>query len=143
VSNVEEILAKLRPKQRRFVLAYTGEAAGNATESARIAGYKGKGSTHRVVGHENLAKPNIRAAIEFITRPVIQSAIASNEELYQFWTDTMRDKKERASDRLKASELLGKTRALFSDRTIHEGSAEKPIHVWRSNGRGPGPEGVE
>lgn len=31
---------KITAKQRRFVQAYTGKAQGNATEAARIAGYK-------------------------------------------------------------------------------------------------------
>jgi hypothetical protein len=35
----DSLLAALPPKRRRFVLAYIGEAARNATEAARIAGY--------------------------------------------------------------------------------------------------------
>lgn len=51
---------KLTVKQRRFVDAYLGEANGNASEAARIAGY----SLPRQSGSENLSKPDIRAAIE-------------------------------------------------------------------------------
>ncbi len=49
--------------QRRFINEYflTG---GNATESARLAGYKGKDQTLGVVGHENLRKPKIREVID-------------------------------------------------------------------------------
>lgn len=49
---------------RTFCLAYVGEANGNATEAARIAGYKGSDLVLRGIGHENLTKPNITAFIE-------------------------------------------------------------------------------
>lgn len=56
---------KLTFKQRRFCLAYIGEASGNGAESARLAGYKGNDLTLRVVAHENLMKPYVA---EFIRR---------------------------------------------------------------------------
>lgn len=56
--------AKLTAKQRRFVEAYTGSAFGNATESARRAGYGGSDATVRAIASENLTKPNIKAAIK-------------------------------------------------------------------------------
>ena len=42
------------------MIAYLGEARGNATEAARIAGY----ATPAEQGYENLRKPQIRAAID-------------------------------------------------------------------------------
>jgi phage terminase small subunit len=51
---------KLTLKQRDFVEAYIGAARGNASEAARIAGYKAPGQQ----GYENLKKPEIRAEIE-------------------------------------------------------------------------------
>lgn len=53
----------LRLKQEAFVAAYIGEANGNATEAARIAGYKGNAKTLGVVGVQNLANPSIGARI--------------------------------------------------------------------------------
>lgn len=50
-------------KQQKFVDAYIGPAAGNATEAARLAGYKGSDTAMRVTGHDNLAKPNIALQI--------------------------------------------------------------------------------
>lgn len=55
--------SKLTPKQQAFVDAYTGAARGNATEAARMAGYKGNATTLAAVGAENLRKPQIQAAI--------------------------------------------------------------------------------
>jgi phage terminase small subunit len=53
-------MAKLSAKQQVFIAAYIGEAKGNATAAARIAGYK----QPRVQGSENLTKPAIREAID-------------------------------------------------------------------------------
>ena len=53
---------KLTPKQQRFVSEYL--KTGNATEAAKAAGYKGNNNTLRVVGAENLTKPNVIEAIE-------------------------------------------------------------------------------
>ena len=51
---------KLTPKQERFVQEYLIDL--NAAQAAIRAGYSAK--TARVIGHENLKKPDIAAAIE-------------------------------------------------------------------------------
>src|SRR5260370_35393099 len=51
---------KLTPKQARFVQEYLSEL--NGAQAAIRAGYSAK--TARVIGHENLTKPEIAAAIE-------------------------------------------------------------------------------
>jgi phage terminase small subunit len=51
---------KLKYKERLFVSYYLGEANGNASEAARLAGY----SSPPVLGHRLLKKVHIRAAIE-------------------------------------------------------------------------------
>ena len=51
---------KLKPKQARFVQEYLIDL--NAAQAAIRAGYSAK--TARVIGHENLTKPDIAAAIE-------------------------------------------------------------------------------
>lgn len=72
---------KLSLKQQKFCLAYCGEANGNATESARIAGYKGNDGTLRNCASVNLTKSNIvtriaqlRAKAEIIASDKILSA---------------------------------------------------------------------
>lgn len=61
---VEPMAAGLSPKQQAFIAAYIGPARLNATEAARIAGYQGSANTLKSVGSENLAKPDIKAAID-------------------------------------------------------------------------------
>ena len=74
---------KLTEKQRRFVEAYMGQAVGNATEAARLAGYKGNRITLESTGRENLGKPRIREAIN--ERAEADPAVATRKERQQFW----------------------------------------------------------
>lgn len=66
----------LTTKQKRFVDEYVGGANGNATQAAKRAGYSEK--TARSVGHENLTKPDIQAAI---TERLDQLAMPAGEVL--------------------------------------------------------------
>ncbi len=53
---------ELTDKQDRFISSYI--VCWNATQAAREAGYKATSGSLRVIGHENLTKPNIKAEIE-------------------------------------------------------------------------------
>lgn len=53
---------RLTNKQRAFISHYL--ICLNATEAARLAGYKGNYATLRSIGSENLTKPNIKAEID-------------------------------------------------------------------------------
>jgi len=68
----------LTDKQQAFIDAYLGCL--NATEAARQAGYQGSDGTLGVVGHENLRKPKIRAAIDARLQEYTMHA---NEVLYR------------------------------------------------------------
>lgn len=65
----------LSAKQATFVSAYIGEAKGNATEAARIAGYKHPGQQ----GHDLLKKLEIKAAIDEHMAEVKRQGIALRE----------------------------------------------------------------
>lgn len=64
-------MAKLTDKQHEFVAAYLGKAARNATEAARIAGYKHPNKD----GPANLVKHGIAEAIAAWREEVKQEAI--------------------------------------------------------------------
>lgn len=55
-------MAALTAKQKAFIAYYI--ETWNATESAKLAGYKGNYATLRSIGSENLTKPNIHAEIQ-------------------------------------------------------------------------------
>lgn len=61
-------------KQRLFVEAYLGEANGNASEAARLAGY----AEHKVTGSRLLTNANIRALVQ---KRVSQAAMSADEVL--------------------------------------------------------------
>jgi hypothetical protein len=54
----------LTHKQREFVKAYVGPAAGNASRAAEMAGYRSDNrESLRVTASENLTKPNVQRAV--------------------------------------------------------------------------------
>lgn len=110
VSNME--YEKLTPKQKAFIDYY--KAGNNATESARLAGYKAS-NEHSLanIGSENLAKLG-----EFIKAGEDQlkdERIATIEEVNKFWTEVMNDSEETTKNRLKASELRARCAGAFID----------------------------
>lgn len=77
---------KLTEKQKRFIDYYI--ETGNATESARRAGYSPK--TAEAIGLENLGKPRIKAAIDARLKALEDKRIAKADEVMQFLTSTLR-----------------------------------------------------
>lgn len=131
----------LTPKQQRFVDAYTG----NGTAAARAAGYKGTDATLAQVASENLKKPEVLEAIQARNqvpaqvREAVATAgrILSRAERQEFWTSVMMDTGAELKDRLKASELLGKSEADFVERLQHEGKLTLEQLVLASQGKKP------
>lgn len=118
-------MAKLTDKQKTFIDAYLGEAKMNATQAARIAGYK----QPHVQGAQNLAKlsDHIQQAME----AKHDDAIMKQDEILEFFTSVARgEEKEQVmasngkvqelpvsmKDRVKAAELMGKAYAMFTDK---------------------------
>lgn len=109
---------KLTPKQSLFVAEYI--KTGNATESARRAGYAGNDLTLKQVGSENLAKPYIAQAIE-------KANIKRDNRLEleaDFELKKTLEVLERTMDdntALRAIELMGKLRGKFIQKIEVEG----------------------
>lgn len=114
---------KINERQKRFIDNYI--KTGNATESARLAGYNKK--TASVIGYENLRKPNISREIERRLKELETERTADLKETLEFATAVMRGQvvevvivgKERIEvppstrDRLKAAEYLLKVHGAF------------------------------
>ena len=116
---------KLTVKQQKFVDAYDG----NGVQAARQAGYKGSDNTLAVVAIENLRKPNVVKAIEEREKKPTIKRILSREERQALWTSIAQGELEddpdtaiSIKDRLKASELLGKSQADFTEKIQQDGS---------------------
>ena len=97
-----------------------GEAEGNATRAAELAGYQGDENTLASIGSENLKKPKIRGAIR--DRVSTDPLVADRRERQAFWTAVMRGEKGDPStkDRLTAAKMLGKSQGDFVERHEHD-----------------------
>ena len=108
-------LDALSVRQRRFV---EGVASGLSDVDAYVAaGYKARGGTARSGASTLRTKANIRSALAEIQST--SADIADRAERQQFWSQTMRDPNQCIRARLKASELLGKAGADFTERHLH------------------------
>ena len=88
-----------------------GEARGNATSAARLAGYK----QPQMQGSRLMKKMRFRLAISSLVE--ICPAAASRHDLQDFWTTVMYDPRVNINSRLKASELLAKSQGFSTAHT--------------------------
>lgn len=123
----------LTSKQRRFVAAYEG----NGTAAAREAGYKGEAGTLAVTAYHLLRNPKVRDAILKREEGTLAKLVMTREERQELWSEIAADPSLEPRDRLKASELLGKSQADFTERLevkgeltlvdlVRESMAKKP-----------------
>jgi phage terminase small subunit len=101
----------LTEKQRRFCEAYSANG-GNAMRAATEAGY----ARPKQEGSRMLENAGIRTALELLRQETTNTAIATREERQSFWTSVIRDGDEDMRNRLKASELLGRSQTDFVER---------------------------
>ncbi len=111
----------LTEKQKRFIDYYIETA--NATTACQMAGYKGKNLNR--LGSQNLSKLGkfIKAKLD----EKANSRIASQNEVLEYFTEIMRNKKEDTNDRNKCAELLGKRYGMFKEKVEFE--QDKPFKI--------------
>ena len=88
----------MNQRQRAFCEAYL--KCGNAAEAAIKAGYSPKSA--RSIGQRLLTFADIREYLAQRNAQIIAENTATLEEIYSFWTFTMRDQASKPADRLKA-----------------------------------------
>lgn len=111
---------KLTLKQQKFIDFYI--ETGNATESARLAGYKAK--TDKAMG--NIGSENLEKLGIFIAKKMSEKQkerIASQDEVLEYLTKVMRGEEKDSfgldaslQDRTKCAELLGKRYGTFKEK---------------------------
>lgn len=107
----------LTSKQQRFVHAYLSNG-GNGRAAAAEAGYKGSDQTLRSVASENLAKPNIRAAIDRAWKHGAEDAAVTASKVLRD-IERVRAKAEeegRFHAALRASQMQGNYIGMFKPR---------------------------
>ena len=114
---------RLTQKQQAFVAAYDG----NGVESAKAAGYKGGYQTLGVTACRLLKDDRITRAIQAREQKSIQPAILNRRQRQEFWSGIMLDEDASLRDRLRASELLGRSEGDFLERheVNHTGIGER------------------
>ena len=104
-------------KKAKFIKAYNGNAEETARKLKMSVGY----------ARNLMMKSDVLKAIKARETKKEQPLIWDREQRQIFWTN-MAQNAERDSDRLKASELLGKSNCDFSEKLVHEGG-DKPVKV--------------
>ena len=112
----------LTERQRKFCEAYAANG-GNGTDAAIAAGYK----RPDVEASRTLRIVKVVEALEFLRQDTTSKAIATRSERQSFWSSVMRSNEQMMKDRLKASELLGKSQVDFIDRKEVTGANGEPL----------------
>ena len=112
---------KLTDKQLLWIDEYI--KTNDYTTATVKAGYNAK--YPRAIGYENSIrfKEIIEARRKELNEKITNKNIAELEEIQEFWTEMFKDASTKDSDRLKASELLAKSKGGFIEK--HEIKAVK------------------
>lgn len=102
----------LSVQRQKFCEYYV--ASGNATESAIKAGYSPRSAMQN--SSRLLRNAEIQEYIRKLNEEARSNRIMTMLEVQEFWSETIRDDKNRIADRLKASELLARAKGLFLDK---------------------------
>ena len=124
----------LTVKQDRFVKEYV-KNGGNGSKAARDAGYSSTPGVAGAIGHENLQKPEIKGAINEIALKALTAAELTDDHITAaLMRECGLDGKGGPSDqqqggRVRAVEILAKTRAMLTEKTIVETKALSSLEL--------------
>jgi len=114
-------------KQHRFIKAYV-QNGGNATQAA-LEAYDTTYDTARVIGCENLTKPNIKRVIDCLMEAVELSTKDSLRAIKDAFSATDKNDYPDHRMRLKAAVMLLKLRGAYPrDRQTHQHQPQQHIH---------------
>lgn len=118
VNNVKpyKIGDKLTKKQEIWIEEYL--KCDNYTTASKRAGYSGSNDNLRCVGYQNAIKFKdiINQRRKEQGQMLKSNTIAELEDIFEFWTDIIKDDSRRITDRIKASELLAKAKGAFVEK---------------------------
>lgn len=108
----------LSERERRFVDAYMGPAAGNGTEAARQAGYKGSPKVLGIQSVRLLGKASVQAAVMERRQALDSQSIADAKERREVLTVILRSSETDPNARIRAIDVANKMDALYVERQL-------------------------
>lgn len=107
---------KLTPKQERWIKEYL--ICNDYTTASRNAGYSGSNNNLRAIGYQNSLKFKelLDERRQELSKEIKKETVATLEEIQEFWTSVFKDEDNKQQDRLKASELLAKSKGGFIEK---------------------------
>ena len=114
---VKQKSKSLTDKQRRYLNCYDGDIK----RSAKVAGISYQYARDL---HTRTHYLDFQEALKNRTDEIISGLIMTRQERQEFWTSIALGKEEdgiKMSDRIRASELLGKSEADFTENVNHKG----------------------
>lgn len=118
-------MSDLTAKQKQFCIEYLKDF--NLTQAAIRAGYSE--DTAGSIGSENLKKPEIKEYVQKLADEITGNDTKIIIENVRFWQETRDNPECSYTDRLKASDLLGKYKAMFTDKLEHTGGINIKVEV--------------
>lgn len=105
---------KIKPQLKLVALNYVGKCCGNAERSVIEAGYSKKyarGNAYKLV-----ARDDVQKYIQYLrdNKQNMRDIMELND-LQEFWSNVIKNENVKMRERLRASELLGKSLGAFSD----------------------------
>ena len=119
---------KLTQKQELFAMFYV-ETGGNATQAYKNAYGDVTQQTAEVNGSRMLKNAKVNNHIQEMLQNLRDENSADAKEVMDFLTAVMRGEIEATQGQLKASELLGKSFRMFTDRVEVDGSIDIEINL--------------
>ncbi|MBF0260067.1 MAG: terminase small subunit [Desulfamplus sp.] len=117
----------LSKRQLKFIDLYDG----NAEQTAIKAGYSVKYAKR--AGIRNLKNDTLRHLLEEKRQAEIKPEVMNRIQRQVFWSDIIRDESLSIRDRLRASELLGRSEGDFLERMDLSGETTTKIKITRLN----------
>lgn len=116
ITKIYNVNDKLSKKQMLWIDEYI--KTDDLTTASRNAGYKSSARGLKSIGYQNSVK--FKEIIDKrrmeLNEKITNENIASIEDIQKFWTEVYNDPDSKLADRLKASELLGKSKGAFIER---------------------------
>lgn len=121
-------MQELTVKQKNYCHYFV--ETGNQTQAYKMAGYAcNSENTAKVEACRLMKKPEIQAYIQELMEQKDNEKIASQDEVLEFLTKTMRDAEQPIAQRIRSAELIGKRYATFVDKVQQENSGEVNILI--------------